>query len=103
MWFYRFHFGRQIIKIRFQSITPVENKNVDILFHPHGALLENLSSGTITITGGLLVPVVSHVSGQCFGWIDISADKLLVPEGTIHPVVNVSVLTRVIRYIHIYY
>jgi len=55
------------------------------------------------LAGGLLVPGVASFSSQCFGWIDTSADRLLVPEGVIHPVVNVSVLTWVIRYIHIYY
>ena len=44
-----FNFGRQIIKIRFQSITPVSNKNVDIVFHTHGTFLENLSSGTLKV------------------------------------------------------
>ena len=53
--------------------------------------------------GGLLIPGVSFVSSQCFVWIDTSADRLLVPEGTIRPVVNVSVPTCVIRYNHIDY
>ena len=56
-------------------------------------LLQYLSRCT-TSPRGIIQLVVSALAG--------SSDILLVPEGTIHPVVNVLVLTWVIRYIHIY-
>ena len=36
-----------------------------------------------------------------YHWVDTSAGGLLVPEGIISPVVNVSVLTWFIIYLHV--
>ena len=45
-------------------------------------------------------PRVYHPpSSQCFcHWVDTSAGGLLVPEGIVHPVVSVSALTWLIKY-----
>jgi len=43
---------------------------------------------------------VVRIKFDNYHWVDTSAGGLLVPEGIILPVVNISVLTWLIRYIY---
>ena len=43
---------------------------------------------------------VVRIKFDNYHWVDTSAGGLLVPEGILLPVVNISVLTWLIRYIY---
>ena len=52
--------------------------------------------------GSLMNVIIRYLRFYYYHWVDTSAGGLLVPEGIIHPVVTVSVLTWFIRYLCFY-